>query len=101
MSSSVKCHCQSCNIRSLTGPALIITFGVLLLLHEARGGDFYFGNTWPVLLVVLGILHLASSFASRDGHIEPPPPIQPGAVPPSVPPAGSVPPPPPFPPQGQ
>jgi len=38
-------------------------------------------HTWPVVLVVLGIVSLASSLAPMDGHIETPvntvPPIPP------------------------
>jgi hypothetical protein len=86
----VRCRCQSCTIRGLMGPAILITLGVLFLLHQVRGGHFDFGNTWPVLLLVIGILLLASSLAPRDGHIEPPrasvivppPPPPPPVVPP-------------------
>jgi len=84
MSAQVKCTCQSCTIRGFIGPAIVITLGVLLLLHEVRGGGLYFGNTWPVLLVVIGLIHLASSMASREGHIQPPPPAI--APPPPAPP---------------
>ncbi|MGA2299138.1 MAG: DUF5668 domain-containing protein [Candidatus Acidiferrum sp.] len=90
MSNQVRCNCQRCAIRSLTGPAVLITVGVLFLLHQLHGGYFDFGNTWPVILVVIGLLHLASALAPRDGHIEaqtstavpgvPPPPA--GAPPP-------------------
>jgi hypothetical protein len=75
MSAPVKCTCQSCTIRGFIGPAIVITLGVLLLLNEVRGGSLYFGNTWPVLLVVIGLIHLASSMASREGHIQPQPPV--------------------------
>jgi LiaI-LiaF-like transmembrane region len=54
----------------MTGPAIVITIGVLFLLHQTHGGSLDFGNTWPVILVVIGFLYLASSLASRDGHIE-------------------------------
>ena len=84
MAAQLKCNCQSCTIRGLVGPAVVITLGVLWLLHEARGGTFYFGSTWPVLLIVIGLLHVASSMASREGHA--------GSAPPSVPPAPSTPP---------
>jgi hypothetical protein len=100
MSNRVRCHCQSCTIRSLTGPAAVITIGILFLLHQVRGGYFYFGNTWPVILVVIGVLQLASSIVPRDGHIEPqasvmPSPPPPPTVPPSNPPQT------PYVPQGQ
>ena len=80
MTAQLKCHCQSCTIRGLVGPAVVITLGVLWLLHEMHGGRFYFGSSWPVILIVIGLLHLASSMASREGHVNPPPP--PGAAPP-------------------
>jgi hypothetical protein len=73
----------------MMGPAILITLGILFLLHQVRGGQFDFGNTWPVLLVVIGLLLLASSMAPREGHVEPAPPIAtqpPPAVPPSAPP---------------
>jgi len=74
MSTRVKCNCQSCTIRSFTGPAVVMTLGVLWLLSEVRGGIFYWGSTWPVILIVIGILHLASAMASREGHVTPAPP---------------------------
>lgn len=84
MASALRCRCQSCTIRSLTGPAIVITIGVLFLLHQLRGGFFYFGHTWPVLLIVIGILQLAGAMASHEGHISatPPPGVPPSAVPP-------------------
>ena len=99
MSNRAGCHCQSCAIRGLTGPALVITIGVLFLLHQVHGGRFYFGNTWPVILVVMGILLLASSMAPREGHIEPPRSAPPAPPPPGIPPAN--PPQTPYLPQGQ
>src|ERR1700738_1463661 len=80
MNAQLKCHCQSCTIRGLVGPGVVITLGVLWLLHEMHGGRFYFGSSWPEILIVIGLLHLASSMASREGHVNPPPP--PGAAPP-------------------
>jgi Domain of unknown function (DUF5668) len=86
MSTQTKCRCQSCTIRGMMGPAILITLGILFLLHQTRGGHFDFGNTWPVLLMVIGIMLLASSLAPRDGHVEPVPPIS-AAPPPQAPPA--------------
>lgn len=91
MSAQTRCHCQSCTIRGMLGPAILITLGILFLLHQTRGGRFDFGNTWPVLLMVIGVLLLASSLAPREGHIEtvramPGPPPPPPAMPPAAPP---------------
>jgi hypothetical protein len=87
MSDNPKCHCPRCTIRSLLGPAVIVTVGVLFLLQQMRGGYFDFGNTYPVILVVIGTILLASSLAPMTGHINanvqqqvppPPPPPAPG-----------------------
>jgi len=85
MGNRIKCSCQSCTIRSFAGPAVVITLGVLWLLNEVHGGNFYFGNTWPVLLIVIGLLHLASSMASREGHVSSLPPQSAPPAPPAPP----------------
>jgi hypothetical protein len=79
------------------GPAILITIGLLFLLSELRGGYFDFGNTWPVILVVIGLISLVSALAPTEGHLSGPlPPAPPGTP-------GSMPPPPqnPFPGQGR
>jgi hypothetical protein len=68
MSDQTRCRCGRCTIRALLGPAVIITVGVLFLLQQARGGYFDFGNTYPVILVVIGAILLASALASMEGH---------------------------------
>jgi hypothetical protein len=82
MSERIRCNCRRCTIRSLMGPAVIITVGILFLLEQTRSG-FSFGQTWPVILVVIGIISLASAMAPMDGHI-----TSSNAVPPA-PPAGT------------
>ena len=69
MSDQIRCRCPRCTIRALVGPAVIVTVGVLFLLQQMRGGYFDFGNTYPVILVVIGAILLASSLAPMDGHI--------------------------------
>lgn len=51
------------------GPTILITLGVLWLLQEYLGIRFH--NTWPVLLIVIGVLSFASRTASVEGHIQP------------------------------
>lgn len=83
MSNGVRCNCRRCMIRGLMGPAVVITVGVLFLLDQVRGGYFSFGNTFPVILIVIGAISLASNFAPTDGHISGPvPPAPPGTAPP-------------------
>ena len=81
MSEGVRCHCARCTIRGLMGPAVVITIGVLFLLQETRGGYLGFDNTYPIILVVIGAILLASSVAPSEGHISS------EVAPPSVPPA--------------
>jgi hypothetical protein len=69
MRDRIRCSCQSCTIRNLMGPAVLITVGVLFLLQELHSGRFDFGNTWPVMLVVIGAIRLASSLAPMEGHV--------------------------------
>ena len=88
----IRCACPRCTIRGLMWPAVIITVGLLLLLGEMRGGFFDFSNTYPVILLVIGGISLASALAPMTGHVPlvPPargvPPIVPPGTPPVVPP---------------
>ncbi|MEQ1353523.1 MAG: DUF5668 domain-containing protein [Candidatus Acidiferrum sp.] len=87
MSDRIRCNCRRCTIKSLMAPAVIITIGVLFLLQQTHSG-FRFGQMWPVILVVIGVVSLASALAPMDGHISSTaPPVMP--VPPVPPPAGS------------
>ncbi len=91
MSDRIRCNCRRCTIRSLMGPAVIITVGVLFLLQQTRSG-FSFGQTWPVILVVIGIISLASAMAPMDGHVSSAtaaPPVPPAGTP--VPPTNPAP----------
>ncbi|MBS1840145.1 MAG: hypothetical protein JSS69_04985 [Acidobacteria bacterium] len=84
MSDKVRCTCRRCSIRSLMGPAVITTLGILFLLSQFRGGYLAFHHTFPVILIVIGAILLASSIAPTDGHISssampspPAPPVSP------------------------
>ena len=82
MSDRIRCTCRRCTIRSLMGPAVIITVGLLFLLDQMRGGFLSFSNTFPIILIVIGAVSLASELAPMDGHIDGPnPPVLPPAVP--------------------
>ncbi len=68
MSDRVRCACRRCTIRGLMGPAVIITVGVLFLLDQTRSGNFSFWNSYPVILIVMGIISLAAAASSTEGH---------------------------------
>jgi len=80
MSDRIRCACRRCTIRGLMGPAVIITVGVLFLLDQMRGGNLSFGNTYPVILIVIGVISLAAAGSPADGHVSGPVPLAaPGA----------------------
>jgi len=83
---SIRCRCQRCTIRGLMGPAVLITIGVLFLLHQSNW-RYGFGKTWPVIILVIGAVKLFEALASTEGHGTPPGPPQgsgpgPGPLPP-------------------
>lgn len=77
------CHCPRCRIRGLMGPAILITVGILFLLDQL--GTFSFGEGFPVLLIVIGLVMYLGRSASTEGHIEPNPPQPPRITPPPPP----------------
>lgn len=82
MSDRFRCACPRCTTRSLMGPAVIITVGLLFLLDQMRGGYFAFSTTWPVILLVIGAINLICALAPTEGHISGPvPPVTPAAPP--------------------
>ncbi len=61
------CTCERCRTRGFLGPALLVALGVLLLLGQFTRWEF--GDTWPVLLIVIGVVKVLQSNASAAGHI--------------------------------
>lgn len=74
------CSCGRCRSRGIMGPAVLVTLGVLLLLSEV--GTIRFHYTWPVLLIVIGLVRVWQSTTSNEGHNS-----YGGMVPPGAPPA--------------
>jgi hypothetical protein len=86
------CQCTRCRTRRLMGPAMLLTIGGLFLLQNWHVMDF--DRTWPVILLVVGLVKLLQGSASAEGHISPLPPgpnVGGGPIPPT-PPAPPVPP---------
>lgn len=96
--SNPRCECARCRMAGLMGPAVLITVGAVFLLDNlgAFHGALSFHNTWPVLLIVIGIVKVLQYMAPVDNHVPryapvttaPPPPnanvIPPGAQPPAT-----------------
>jgi hypothetical protein len=62
-----RCTCTHCRVRGLMAPLMLITVGVIFLIGEYT--RYGFGDLWPFLLIVAGLITLGTSFASREGHI--------------------------------
>ena len=70
MADKNRCECKRCRIRRLMGPVVLITIGVLFLLDQTVPG-LGFGRLWPVILLAIGGVQLATSLASSEGHVSP------------------------------
>jgi hypothetical protein len=64
------CQCERCRMRSLMGPAILLTLGVTFLLDSIDAISF--GRTWPALLIVIGLIKILQSNVSNAGHIDVP-----------------------------
>jgi hypothetical protein len=51
-------------LRAIRGPVLLVTLGTLFLIDHS--GGIGFGRTWPVLLIVLGILRLGEYLGAKS-----------------------------------
>jgi hypothetical protein len=84
-------------IRRMRGPAFLLMFGVTALLHEWH--ILSFGQSWPLYLVLAGVLALAERAAFTAPDLSQMPQQYPpyaGGYPPQPPPSGwQTPPPPP------
>ena len=87
------CYCSRCRARGFMGPVVLITIGVLFLLSEFT--HWHFHQTWPILLIAVGLVKVMGSSADMNGHV---PPYIPGVA--GTPAQPTAPPPPPQPPQG-
>jgi hypothetical protein len=81
--------------RRLTGPIILFTVGALWLLSTLDRYDLGFGHTWPVILLVLGILKLVQRPGDQvlpnpaGGGVIPPQDVPPPPTPPEPPSASS------------
>src|SRR3954469_22640032 len=63
------CHCMRRQTSCLTGPAVLLTLGILFLLDGFLGIDF--SRTWPALLIVIGGIKFLQMSGSTEGHVGP------------------------------
>jgi cell wall-active antibiotic response 4TMS protein YvqF len=66
-SSTLRCYCDCCRTRRLTGPAILVTVGVLGLIDSFRELGFF---SWVgAILIVVGVIKLLQNNASSQGHV--------------------------------
>jgi hypothetical protein len=53
-------------LQAVRGPVLLITLGVLLAADHFGAADFW--RTWPVLLIVFGVMKLLETLARRPAE---------------------------------
>ena len=58
------------------GPAVLITLGVLFMLSEFHVASFH--RTWPILLIVIGLVKVLAGNLDTSGHVEVIAPTPPG-----------------------
>jgi len=75
------CRCVACTAISLMGPVILVTIGIMGLLDEFT--PVRWGESWPLILIVIGVLKFLQITGSRVGHIEPD--VQRPAAPPDTP----------------
>lgn len=83
------CRCARCRTRGITGPAVLITVGVLFLVANSTTYDFE--RTWPVLIIVIGVCNFIRYVLPPSEHLNPgqPPSYEP--FPPNDPSSGATP----------
>lgn len=51
-------------LRAISGPVVLIVFGTLVAIDH--GGGLQFSRTWPILIIVYGLLKLAGSLKEGE-----------------------------------
>jgi TM2 domain-containing membrane protein YozV len=62
------CKCVRCQCGVLMFPSILITLGILLLLNsfDVKG----FESTWPLLLIVIGVVKILQTSGPTTGHVD-------------------------------
>ncbi len=81
------CSCERCSRGRVMGGTILLTVGGLFLLSEFT--HVRFDSSWPVLLIVIGVVMVWRHAGSTEGHVPrslavPPPPPSPPQSPPST-----------------
>ncbi|MFL6448736.1 MAG: hypothetical protein ACJ746_13760 [Bryobacteraceae bacterium] len=58
--------------QAIRGPILLMTIGILFAIHQAGGLPIY--KTWPLVIIVIGLMKLIERTATPPAGTYPPPP---------------------------
>jgi hypothetical protein len=61
---------SSAYIQAIRGPVVLVTIGILFAIHQA--GILSFSRTWPLLIIVIGVMQLLERAGARPGSGAPP-----------------------------
>jgi len=62
------CACSRCRCSGYLGPVMLITLGILFLIDQYT--MYGIGQTWPIFLIVIGIVKLVQWNAPTTGHVD-------------------------------
>jgi hypothetical protein len=65
-------------VQAIRGPLVLITLGALFAIHQA--GVISFARTWPLIIIVVGLVKLAERLLVQPGY---PNAYAPGTYPPN------------------
>ena len=65
-------------VQAIRGPILLITLGILFAVHQAGGLPIY--RSWPLLIIVVGVMKLIERTAAPAAGAYPPPPSSGGPI---------------------
>lgn len=91
--SNPRCGCPRCRLRGVMAPTVLVTLGILFLLDNLHAMGF--NKSFPILLIVIGLVMVLQRTSSTEGHIPlgyvqppgmtPPAPSTPNDIPPDIP----------------
>ena len=64
----VRCSCARCIVGGLRGPVVLILLGLLFLVDKWNWG-YSFGQLWPSILIVFGLMKIAEALVPIEGHV--------------------------------
>ncbi len=92
--SNPRCGCPRCRLRGVMAPTVLVTLGILFVLDNLHA--MAFNKSFPILLIVIGLVMVLQRTSSTEGHIPlgylqppgmtpPPPSPAPNDIPPDIP----------------